>query len=114
MHRRCVPQNASNGIPKPNDGLMANPFASPPGLLAAHAVEMSLWQLRQKREELNTSIASDEEEKAKIQNDLRILTERLSRINDNLSRKITSRTEYDKTITETEGAYQKVGAATRA
>merc|ERR1712110_825658 len=65
-------------------------------------------ELREKREELNKSIAADEEEKAKIQNDLRILTERLSRINDNLARKIASRTEYDKTITETEAAYQKI------
>ena len=46
---------------------------------------------------------------AKIQNDLRILTERLARINDNLARKISSRNEYDKTIQETEAAYQKVG-----
>ena len=45
---------------------------------------------------------------AKIQNDLRILTERLARINDNLARKISSRNEYDKTIQETEGAYAKV------
>ena len=45
---------------------------------------------------------------AKIQNDLRILTERLARINDNLARKISSRTEYDKTITETEAAYSKI------
>ena len=45
---------------------------------------------------------------AKIQNDLRILTERLARINDNLARKVASRTEYDKTISETEGAYQKI------
>ena len=51
---------------------------------------------------------ADEEEKAKIQNDLRILTERLSRLNDNLARKIASRNEYDKTIQETEGAYAKV------
>merc|ERR1711933_145379 len=65
-------------------------------------------ELREKREELNRSIASDEEEKAKIQNDLRILTERLSRINDNLAKKIASRTEYDKTITETEAAYSKI------
>ena len=86
-------------------------------------------QLREKREELNKSIAADEEEKgthapplqlrcfysadgtltvycrhrapaAKIQNDLRILTERLARINDNLARKVSSHTEYDKTITE--------------
>ena len=38
---------------------------------------------------------------------------RLSRINDNLARKIASRTEYDKTITETEGAYQKVRQVAR-
>ena len=90
-------------------------------------------QLREKREELNKSIAADEEEKgtrtpplqlrcfysadgtltvccrhrapaAKIQNDLRILTERLARINDNLARKVSSRTEYDKTITEVRSA----------
>lgn len=45
---------------------------------------------------------------AKIQNDLRILTERLARINDNLARKISSRNEYDKTIQETEAAYCKI------
>ena len=50
---------------------------------------------------------------AKIQNDLRILTERLARINDNLARKISSRNEYDKTIQETEAAYSKVSASTR-
>jgi len=77
-------------------------------------------ELREKREDLNKSVASDEEEKgaagtrarapafrtpahfpvapssplaAKIQNDLRILTERLARINDNLARKVASRTE---------------------
>ncbi|KAL3927938.1 MAG: hypothetical protein SGPRY_002601 [Prymnesium sp.] len=64
--------------------------------------------LREKREEVNRSIAKDEEEKAKIQNDLRILTERLARINDNLARKISSRNEYDKTIQETEAAYSKI------
>jgi len=42
---------------------------------------------------------------------LRILTERLARINDNLARKITSRNEYDKTIQETEAAYAKVLAS---
>ena len=39
---------------------------------------------------------------------MRILTERLARINDNLARKITSRNEYDKTIQETEAAYMKI------
>merc|ERR1711998_339802 len=64
--------------------------------------------LREKREQVNAQIQKAEEEKAKIQNDLRILTERLSRVNDSLTRKIASRNEYDKTITETEAAYQKI------
>ena len=51
---------------------------------------------------------TEEEEKAKIQNDLRILTERLSRINDSLSRNIATRNEYDRTIQETEAAYNKI------
>lgn len=50
----------------------------------------------------------EEEEKAKIQNDLRILTERLSRINEGLARKISARNEYDRTIQETEAAYLKI------
>ena len=50
---------------------------------------------------------------AKIQNDLRILTERLARINDNLARKVSSRNEYDKTITETEAAYSKIMEASQ-
>merc|ERR1712216_467582 len=64
--------------------------------------------LKEKREEVNRQIMQDEEEKQKIQNDLRILTERLSRINDSLARKVASRNEYDKTIMETEAAYMKI------
>merc|ERR1712205_69237 len=64
--------------------------------------------LKEKREEVNRQILKDEEEKQKIQNDLRILTERLSRINDSLARKVASRNEYDKTIMETEAAYMKI------
>ena len=55
-----------------------------------------------------THLPFDPSPAAKIQNDLRILTERLARINDNLARKVSSRTEYDKTITETEAAYSKI------
>jgi len=85
-------------------------MSDPGGTLQNYNSELvkCIEELREKREELNKSIASDEEEKAKIQNDLRILTERLSRINDNLARKISSREEYDKTISETEGAYSKI------
>jgi len=64
--------------------------------------------LREKREEVNRQILSSEEEKAKIQKDLSILTERLQKINENLVRKTQARNEYDKTIQETEAAYMKV------
>ena len=43
----------------------------------------------------------EEEEKAKIQKDLSILTDRLSRINESLARKHQARNEYDKTISGT-------------
>ena len=46
--------------------------------------------------------------KAKIQKDLSILTDRLSKINESLSRKNQARNEYDKTIQETEAAYMKI------
>ena len=64
--------------------------------------------LREKREEINKQILKDEEEKAKIQRDLSLLTERLSKINEGLARKIQARNEYDRTIQETEGAYMKI------
>mmetsp|Transcript_17345 Transcript_17345/g.53095 ORF Transcript_17345/g.53095 Transcript_17345/m.53095 type:complete len:110 (-) Transcript_17345:870-1199(-) len=64
--------------------------------------------LREKREEVNRQILKDEEDKAKIQKDLSILTDRLSRINESLSRRIQARNEYDRTIQETEAAYMKI------
>ena len=62
----------------------------------------------EKREEVNKHILKEEEEKAKIQKDLSILTDRLSQINESLARKAQARNEYDKTIQETEAAYMKV------
>ena len=44
--------------------------------------------MREKREEINKNIGSDEQEKAKIQNDLAILTKRLSQLNDKLARQV--------------------------
>jgi|EP00605_Chrysophyceae_sp_TOSAG23-4_P002535 sjoegren syndrome nuclear autoantigen 1 len=64
--------------------------------------------LREKREEINRQILKEEEEKAKIQRDLSILTDRLSTINETLQRKIQARNEYDRTIQETEAAYMKI------
>ncbi len=64
--------------------------------------------LREKREEINRQILKEEEEKAKIQRDLSILTDRLSSINEKLAKKIQARNEYDRTIQETEAAYMKI------
>jgi len=36
------------------------------------------------------------------------LSEKLQKMNESLARKIQARTEYDKTIQETEGAYMKI------
>jgi len=57
---------------------------------------------------LHKQILLEDEEKMKIQNDISILTERLARINESLARKIQMRNDFDKTIAETESAYNKV------
>ncbi|KAH3806553.1 microtubule nucleation factor SSNA1-like [Dreissena polymorpha] len=61
-----------------------------------------------KRDEVHKQILQEEEEKQKLQNDIRILTERLAKVNESLSKKMASRNEFDKTIAETEGAYMKI------
>nr|XP_033816557.1 Sjoegren syndrome nuclear autoantigen 1 [Geotrypetes seraphini] len=61
-----------------------------------------------KRDELNRQIVIEEEEKNKLQNDIRVLTEKLSRVNESLARKMASRNEFDRTIAETETAYMKI------
>jgi len=61
-----------------------------------------------RRDELHKQILEEEEEKMKLQNDIRILTERLAKVNESLSKKMASRAEFDRTIAETEAAYTKV------
>ena len=60
-------------------------FDKPPLLL------LGIEDLREKREEINKQIKEEESEKAKIQQDLQILTKRLSQINDSLARKVRHR-----------------------
>eukprot|EP01112_Ceratiomyxa_fruticulosa_P019723 TRINITY_DN651_c0_g1_i10.p1 TRINITY_DN651_c0_g1~~TRINITY_DN651_c0_g1_i10.p1 ORF type:complete len:112 (+),score=20.70 TRINITY_DN651_c0_g1_i10:248-583(+) len=67
-----------------------------------------LEDLREKREEVHRQILKEEDERDKIQNDIRILNERLSRIEASLSKKLAARTEYDRTIRETETSYMKI------
>ncbi|XP_066918030.1 microtubule nucleation factor SSNA1-like [Clytia hemisphaerica] len=61
-----------------------------------------------KRDELHRQIVSEEEEKTKIQNDIRILTERLAKVTESLSKKYAAQNDYDRTISETEAAYMKI------
>uniref|UniRef100_A0A7S2MXN4 Sjoegren syndrome nuclear autoantigen 1 n=1 Tax=Zooxanthella nutricula TaxID=1333877 RepID=A0A7S2MXN4_9DINO len=68
----------------------------------------SIEDLREKREEVNRQILKEEEDKAKIQKELSILTDRMQKLNESLVRKTQARNEYDKTIQETEAAYMKI------
>ena len=69
---------------------------------------LGIEDLCTKRDELQRQILVEEEEKGKLQNDIRILTEKLAKVNESLAKKISSRNEYDKMIAETETAYMKV------
>uniref|UniRef100_A0A7S1EWE3 Uncharacterized protein n=1 Tax=Noctiluca scintillans TaxID=2966 RepID=A0A7S1EWE3_NOCSC len=68
----------------------------------------SIEDLREKREELNRQILKEEEDKAKIQKEMAVLTDRLNKINESLARKTQARKEYDKTTRDTEAAYMKI------
>ncbi|CAF1551742.1 unnamed protein product [Rotaria socialis] len=61
-----------------------------------------------KRDELQRQILIEEEDKHKLENEIRIASEKLVKINENLAKKITARTEFDRTISETEAAYMKI------
>ena len=50
----------------------------------------------------------EEEDKHRYENEIRQASEKLSKINENLARKLTARTEFDRTISETEAAYMKI------
>lgn len=57
---------------------------------------------------MNRQIQLEEEEKGRLQHDIRVLTEKLSRVNESLARRLTARADFDRTIAETEAAYMKV------
>ncbi|XP_068609174.1 microtubule nucleation factor SSNA1 isoform X1 [Brachionichthys hirsutus] len=61
-----------------------------------------------KREELNRQIKLEDEEKDQLQHDIRVLTEKLSRVNESLAQRLAARATFDRTIAETEAAYTKV------
>ena len=53
-------------------------------------------------------LQEEEEEKARIQNDMVVLTKRLAEIDESLTSKYAYINEYDKTIEDVEAAYGKV------
>lgn len=61
-----------------------------------------------RRDELHKQILEEEEEKTKVQFDIQLLTEKLAKVNESLSKKTASRAEFDRTIAETEAAYTKI------
>ena len=69
-------------------------------------------ELHSKRDELNRQIRQEEEEKDRLQHDIRVLSEKLSRVNESLAQRLAARATFDRTIAETEAAYTKVCAFT--
>ncbi|XP_019744302.1 Sjoegren syndrome nuclear autoantigen 1-like, partial [Hippocampus comes] len=61
-----------------------------------------------KREELSLQIKLEEEEKERLQHDIRSLSEKLSRVNESLAQKMAAHNTIDRTIAETEAAYTKI------
>eukprot|EP00996_Jenningsia_fusiforme_P003481 NODE_4277_length_834_cov_39.877707_g3951_i0.p2 GENE.NODE_4277_length_834_cov_39.877707_g3951_i0~~NODE_4277_length_834_cov_39.877707_g3951_i0.p2 ORF type:complete len:111 (+),score=40.26 NODE_4277_length_834_cov_39.877707_g3951_i0:259-591(+) len=70
-------------------------------------------ELREKREEANRQILKEEEEKARIVSEIQILTDRLAKLDDGLSKKYAAKSEYDKAIAETEHAFSKIAESSR-
>jgi Sjoegren syndrome nuclear autoantigen 1 len=71
-------------------------------------LNLGIEDLCGKRDELQRQILIEEEDKHKLENEIRLSSEKLARINENLAKKITARTEFDRTISETESAYMKI------
>uniref|UniRef100_A0A3B4TEF4 Sjogren syndrome nuclear autoantigen 1 n=1 Tax=Seriola dumerili TaxID=41447 RepID=A0A3B4TEF4_SERDU len=61
-----------------------------------------------KRDELNSQIKQEEDEKERLQHDIRVLSEKLSRVNESLAQRLAARATFDRTIAETEAAYTKI------
>ena len=60
------------------------------------------------RSEIQSLIDQEEEEKRQIEEQMRALADRLEVINGSLAKKYITRNEYDKTIQETQSAFNKI------
>ncbi|CAH8495191.1 unnamed protein product, partial [Schistosoma intercalatum] len=64
-------------------------------------------ELCKRREDLQRQIQQDETERAKLQREINVLNDKLTRVNESLEKKLSTRNEYDRTIAESEAAYMK-------
>ena len=60
------------------------------------------------KNEIQVIIEKEEEEKRKLEEQMRSLSERLDVINNGLGKKYQTRDEYDRTINETQSAFNKI------
>ncbi|KAH9254446.1 hypothetical protein BASA81_007559 [Batrachochytrium salamandrivorans] len=67
-----------------------------------------LDDLRERREEVHRLLIAEEDEKARVQKQISLLTDNLAKLNDSLLRKQRALEEYDKTIEESSTALNKI------
>ncbi|CAH8435255.1 unnamed protein product [Schistosoma haematobium] len=79
-------------------------------ILQQHNTELVklIEDLCQKRDQLQKAIIEEDDEKNRLQHDMRIISEKLAKINDSLSKKLVVRNSYDKAIAESQQAYSKL------
>ncbi|KAF6775378.1 Sjoegren syndrome nuclear autoantigen [Paragonimus kellicotti] len=65
-------------------------------------------ELCKRREDLQRQIQQDETERSKLQREINSLNEKLTTVNEALQKKLATRSEYDRTIAESEAAYMKI------
>ena len=65
-------------------------------------------ELSMKRDELHRQVIIEETEKNKILNELRLKTERLAKLNENLAKNFGHKKDLDQRILDTESAYGKI------
>ena len=64
--------------------------------------------ISKQRDEIQDLINQEEDEKRAIEEQMRALSDRLDVINGSLAKKYTTRNEYQKTIDETQSAFNKI------
>ncbi|CAL6087587.1 Conserved_hypothetical protein [Hexamita inflata] len=65
-------------------------------------------QLREQKGQMDREIVQHQEDKQKYERDIAILKQRLQEVDQALQTKIQARAEYEKTIRDTEMAYQSI------